>query len=128
MRVLVEEIGIHRDWRGVVFEPLEADALCAQRNVHVVITQPGVVRGNHRHRLGVETVVVYGPALVRFRDGEETTERMVTGSFPVRFTIAAGVSHAFQNIGDSPNLLVCFNTFFHDRQNPDTEPDVLIEG
>ncbi len=128
MQVLVDKIGIHRDRRGVVFEPLEPDALCAQRNVHVVISQPGVVRGNHRHRLGVETVVVYGPALVRFREGEETAEQVVADGTPVRFTIAAGISHAFRNIGDRPNLLVCFNTSFHDRENPDTEPDVLIEA
>lgn len=127
MRVIVDEIVIHRDQRGVVFEPLGPDALGAQRNVHVVLTEPGGVRGNHRHRLGVETVVVYGPALVRLRDGQETAERVVPDGGSARFTIPAGVSHAFKNIGDRPNLLVCFNTSVHDRHNPDMEPDVLIE-
>ena len=127
MRVIVDEIVIHRDRRGVVFEPLSPDALGAQRNVHVVLTEPGGVRGNHRHRSGVETVVVYGPALVRFKDGQEIAERVVADGGSARFTIPAGVSHSFKNIGDSPNLLICFNTSVHDRQNPDAEPDVLIE-
>lgn len=127
MRVIVDEVVIHRDRRGVVFEPLSAEALSVQRNVHVVLTEPGAIRGNHRHRLGMETVVVYGPALVRLRDGEEIAERVVEGGGPVRFTIPAGVSHAFKNIGDGPNLLVCFNTSANDRQDPDAEREVLIE-
>ncbi len=127
MRAIVDEIVIHRDKRGVVFEPLSSDVLGAQRNVHVVLTEPGSIRGNHRHRLGMETVVVYGPALVRLRDGQEIAERVVADGGSARFTIPQGVSHAFKNIGDRANLLVCFNTSVHDRNNPDTEPDVLIE-
>lgn len=128
MRVIADEIVMHRDRRGVVFEPLSPDALRAQRNVHVVLTEPGETRGNHRHRLGIETVVVYGPALVRLKDGEEIAEQVVSDGGSARFTIAAGVSHAFKNIGSGPNLLVCFNTSVHDRDNPDVEPDLLIEN
>ena len=127
MGVIVDEIVTHRDHRGVVFEPLGPDALGVQRNAHVVLTEPGFIRGNHRHRIGTEIVVVYGPALVRFRDGREIAERVVSDGDVARFTFPAGVSHAFKNIGDRPNLLVCFNTFVHDRNNPDTEPDDLIE-
>lgn len=127
MRVIVDEFVIHRDRRGVVFEPLSPDALSVQRNVHVVLTEPGSVRGNHRHSVGIETVAVCGPALVRLRDGLETADRVVAAGASARFTIQAGVSHAFKNIGDKPNLLVCFNTSVHDPHAPDTEPDILIE-
>jgi UDP-2-acetamido-2,6-beta-L-arabino-hexul-4-ose reductase len=127
MRAIVEEITIHQDQRGVIFEPLSPDALAAQHNVHVVLTEPGGIRGNHQHRLGTEIVTVYGPALVRLRDGEEIEERIVAEGCVVRFTIPTGVSHAFKNIGERSNLLICFNTEVHDQSNPDVVPDVLIK-
>ena len=55
------------DPRGFVFEPLEGEALIQQRNVHVVVSRPGAVRGNHYHRVGTESLAVCGPALVRIR-------------------------------------------------------------
>jgi len=128
MRVTIEEITIHQDERGVVFEPISPDALTAQRNVHVVLTEPGGIRGNHRHQFGTEIVVVYGPALVRLRDGKEMEERILPQGCAFRFTISPGVSHAFKNIGERPNLLICFNTEVHDQNKPDVLPDVLIEG
>ncbi|MHC1725244.1 MAG: hypothetical protein AB9866_04400 [Syntrophobacteraceae bacterium] len=128
MRVIVEEIATYQDQRGAVFEPLGADALAAQRNVHVVLTEPGGIRGNHRHRFGTEIAVVYGPALVRLRDGVESEDRVVAEGRAVRFTITAGVSHAFKNIGDKPDLLICFNTEAHDKGDPDVISDVLIEA
>ena len=128
MRVIVEEITIHQDARGGVFEPIEADALAAQRNVHVVLTEPGGIRGNHHHRLGTEVVTVYGSAWVRLRDGEEIEDRVVAEGQALRFTIPAGVSHAFKNIGERPNFLICFNTEAHDRGEPDVVRDILIEG
>jgi UDP-2-acetamido-2,6-beta-L-arabino-hexul-4-ose reductase len=35
------------DKRGIIFEPIIADYLPDQKNAHVVITEPGAVRGNH---------------------------------------------------------------------------------
>ena len=49
MKALIEPIKTHRDARGCLFEPLADVELTAQRNVHVVITQPDEVRGNHCH-------------------------------------------------------------------------------
>ena len=40
----------------------------AQKNVHVVLTQPNEVRGNHVHRTAVETTSVVGPCLVRLKE------------------------------------------------------------
>jgi dTDP-4-dehydrorhamnose 3,5-epimerase-like enzyme len=128
MRVIAEEITAHRDERGEVFEPLGFEALASQRNVHVVLTKPGGVRGNHRHLYGAEIVTVYGAALVRLRDGDEIEDRVVAEGCVVRFTIPPGVSHAFKNIGEQPNLLICFNTEAHDKSDPDLVRDVLIES
>jgi dTDP-4-dehydrorhamnose 3,5-epimerase-like enzyme len=128
MRVAVDEIALRQDQRGAVFEPLDGDSLAAQRNVHVVLTEPGCIRGNHYHRKGTEVVTVHGPALVRLRDGEEIEDRVVGEGQALRFTIPPGVSHAVKNIGERPNLLIAFNTEAHDREEPDVVRDILIES
>jgi hypothetical protein len=60
MRVRVEPVGLQQDGRGSVFEPLEPDGLPRQRHVHVVVTEPGRVRGNHDHVHAMEVVTVQG--------------------------------------------------------------------
>lgn len=57
-RVTIEELELHADARGLVFEPAQPEHLAAQRNAHVVITQPGGIRGNHYHRHGSEITVI----------------------------------------------------------------------
>jgi dTDP-4-dehydrorhamnose 3,5-epimerase-like enzyme len=127
MRVIVDEIALHRDQRGVVFEPLDEARLATQRNVHVVLTERGCIRGNHYHRRGTEVITVYGPALVRLREGAELEDRIVAEGQALRFTIPPGISHAVKNTGDRPNLLIAFNTEVHNREAPDVVCDVLIE-
>jgi dTDP-4-dehydrorhamnose 3,5-epimerase-like enzyme len=68
VRVRIEPVIVHQDSRGSVFEPLDPERLPSQRNVHVVVTEPGRVRGNHYHIRGTEALTVQGPALVRIRD------------------------------------------------------------
>ncbi len=128
MRVTVDEVALHRDQRGVVFEPLDEARLVTQHNVHVVLTEPGRIRGNHYHRKGTEVVTVYGPALVRLREGTEIENTVVAEGQALRFTIPPGISHAVKNTGDRPNLLIAFNTEAHNREAPDVVRDVLIES
>ena len=47
MSVNYEKLNVIRDARGVVFEPLEGDKISGKKNAHVVMSGPGVVRGNH---------------------------------------------------------------------------------
>lgn len=124
----IESLPMHRDARGGVFEPLAPPDLAGQRNVHVVLTEPGAVRGNHYHRLGTEVLTVMGPALVRTRQGTEVTDTEVTAGEVVRFTIPPGVAHAIRNTGSSPVVLVSFNTELHDPRDPDVVREVLIDG
>ena len=58
MPVKIDRLTVHEDARGLVFEPLAPDLIAAQRNVHVVISGPGVVRGNHQHLKGTEIIAV----------------------------------------------------------------------
>ena len=122
----VEPLTVHGDARGSVFEPLGADALRGQRNVHVVVTEPGAVRGNHLHRRGTETLVIQGPALFRCREEGEVVDTEVPAGAVFRFTIPPGVAHALKNTGTAPNVAVSFVTEPHDPAAPDVVPVVLL--
>jgi quercetin dioxygenase-like cupin family protein len=71
----------------------------AHTHVHTVISQPGAIRGNHRH-------VPAGEAW--------------------RFAFPPGTAHAFKNTGSGPMLLVSFNTEAHDPARADAEREELI--
>jgi dTDP-4-dehydrorhamnose 3,5-epimerase-like enzyme len=125
-RVKVRKLKVHADARGAVFEPLEPELLQGWRNVHTVVTEPGGVRGNHRHLRGTEVTCVLGPVLVRYRGGDETQEMAVPAGEAWRFQFPPGTAHAFKNTGSKPQLLVSFNTELHDPSNPDVEREELI--
>jgi len=126
MKVLVEQLKVFADDRGSVFEPLMAEDFRLQRNAHVVISQPGVVRGNHYHQRGTEVVAVTGPSRVSFRERKVIRNIDVPDKKVYRFTIPPNVSHAIQNTGSESGLLMAFNTLEHDPENSDTVEDVLI--
>ncbi|MBW1898465.1 MAG: WxcM-like domain-containing protein [Deltaproteobacteria bacterium] len=126
MKVLVEQLNVFADDRGSVFEPLKSEAFKLQRNAHVVISLPGVVRGNHYHRFGTEVVAVKGPSRVCFRKGKAVRDVEVPDKKVFRFTIPPNISHAIQNTGKESGILMAFNTIAHDPENSDTVEDVLI--
>ena len=128
MSVVMEETNVHSDSRGFVFEPIVEDSLQHQHNAHVVISQPGAVRGNHYHLNGTEMIAVMGPALVRIKEDDKIRDIEIPSQRVYRFIIPAMIPHAVKNTGDQPNILVAFNTFAHDPHNPDVVQDVLIEG
>jgi UDP-2-acetamido-2,6-beta-L-arabino-hexul-4-ose reductase len=127
MPVTIDKLKIIADERGVVFEPLSADCLPDQKNVHVVINQPGAVRANHYHLAGTETVVVEGQSLVRIQEGNKIRDIVVSSREVYRFIIPAKTPHAIKNIGDQPNVLIAFNTVSHDPDKPAIVQKVLIE-
>ncbi|HEU4642517.1 MAG TPA: cupin domain-containing protein [Gemmatimonadaceae bacterium] len=122
----VEPVTVHADARGIVLEPATPGMLPGQRNVHLVTSAPGAIRGNHYHERGTEVAVVVGPALVRLRESGVVRDVDVPAGAAWRFTIPPRVSHAFQNTGDRPMVLVAFNTVEHDPAAPDVFRDVLI--
>ena len=126
--VTVEKVVLFQDQRGYVFEPINESELGAQHNTHVVLTEPGHVRGNHYHQRGSETLVVVGPALVRYREGGVVRDVELAPGQAARFIIPPGIPHAFKNTGDRPMILVAFNTVVHDRAHPDTVAERLIEA
>jgi dTDP-4-dehydrorhamnose 3,5-epimerase-like enzyme len=124
--VRIETIKTHRDPRGAVFEPLNDAELAAQRNVHVVLTGPREVRGNHVHAHAVETTTVVGPCLVRLKEAGAIRDVEVPSGETWRFTIPPGVVHAYRNTGTSTMVLVSFSTRLHDPSGGDTRREEIL--
>ena len=117
----------HSDVRGMVFEPLETESLNTQENCHVVISEPGVIRGNHYHLKGTETIAIAGPALLRFKEGTDISDVEIPAEQVYKFIIPPEVAHAIKNTGEKVNILVAFNTHAHNPQNSDVITAILIE-
>ncbi len=123
---LIETVRTHRDARGGVFEPLNDAELAGQRNVHVVLTRPNEVRGNHVHQTAVEMTSVVGPCLVRLKEAGGVRDVEVPAGEIWRFTIPPGVVHAFRNTGDEVMVLVSFSTRPHDPAGSDTVREQIL--
>jgi dTDP-4-dehydrorhamnose 3,5-epimerase-like enzyme len=122
----LQSVKIHRDARGTLFEPLTDAELLNQKNVHVVLTQPGEVRGNHTHRTAVETTTVVGPCLVRLKEEGIVRDLLVPAGEILRLTIPPGVVHAYRNTGDAAMVMVSFSTILHDPTGADTLREQIL--
>jgi dTDP-4-dehydrorhamnose 3,5-epimerase-like enzyme len=125
-RVVVQSVKTHRDARGSLFEPLTDAELERQKNVHVVLTRPNEVRGNHVHRTAVETTSVVGPCLIRLKEAGTLRDLEVPEGETWRLTIPPGVVHAFRNTGQSVMMLVSFSTNLHDPGGSDTLREQIL--
>jgi UDP-2-acetamido-2,6-beta-L-arabino-hexul-4-ose reductase len=124
--VVIQRLRRATDARGYVYEPLTAAELPAQRNVHVVMSHPGEVRGNHYHPLGREITTVSGPARVRFKQSGRIETHDVPDGETWRFEFPPGVVHAIQNTGTTPLVIVSFNTLPHDPANPSVVREAIL--
>ena len=125
-RVAVQTVKTHRDARGSLFEPLSDAELAGQKNVHVVLTQPNEVRGNHVHQNAVEITSVAGPCLIRLKEEGEIRDLDVPAGEIWRLTIPPGVVHAFRNTGEGVMVLVSFSTQVHDPTGGDTRREQIL--
>lgn len=124
--LIIEPLELVQDARGWVLEPLDELGLVGKRNVHIVWTEPGAVRGNHYHLKTTEVFVVIGPALVRVRENDLLRDITVPDRTAMRFTIPPGLPHAIRNTGTQPMILISFTNQPHDRAHPDTLAHLLI--
>ena len=124
--VTIKPLVLHKDQRGVVFEPVTPLEIESCRNIHVVLSHPGVVRGNHYHRIGSETAAVEGPALVRYQQDGEVKDCKVPSKEVWQFRFPPGIAHAIQNTGIADTVIVAANTHPHDPEHPDTCSKILI--
>jgi dTDP-4-dehydrorhamnose 3,5-epimerase-like enzyme len=123
---LIETVGTYRDARGALFEPVDDTHLADKRNAHVVLTEPGFVRGNHYHRVGTEIAVVTGPAQVRLKEAGVLRDLEVPAGETWRFTIPPGVTHAYRNPGPGTMFLIGFNSERHDPAAPDMVREEIL--
>jgi dTDP-4-dehydrorhamnose 3,5-epimerase-like enzyme len=127
MTVHWEPVTIHKDQRGWVFEPLNEDHFINQKNAHVVLTEPGAIRGNHYHQHGTEIIAICGPALVRFRDDNQIEDVQIPADEAYRFSFPPGIAHTIQNTGNKPNITIAFNSRAHACTQKETDKDILIQ-
>ena len=126
MKVKIDRLNTHADIRGIVFEPIEKESIFVQLNSHVVISEPDVIRGNHYHLCGTETIAVVGPALLRFREGNDIYDFEVPSKQVYKFVIPPKVAHAIKNTGQKDNILIAFNTVAHNSKKPDVVSEILM--
>ena len=126
LKTHIEKVATHADGRGSLFEPVDAAQIAATRNVHVVLTAPGAVRGNHRHIVGTEISVVCGPALVRLKEDGVVHDIEVPAGENWQFTVPPGVTHAYRNPGPGMMLLIGFNSQLHDAGTPDMVREEIL--
>lgn len=123
---VLQPVKTHRDARGALFEPLSDAELASQRNVHVVLTEPHEVRGNHVHHTATETTTVVGPCLIRLKESGVIRDIEVAAGEICRLVIPPGVVHAYRNTGDATMLLVSFSTQLHDPSGADTQREQIL--
>ena len=128
MNVKIHQLKTNEDKRGIVFEPIENESINIQQNSHVVISKPGIIRGNHFHLYGTETLAVMGPALLRFKEADEILDFEVPIEQVYKFVIPPKVTHAIKNIGEKDNILIAFNTVTHNPENPDVISEILMDS
>src|ERR1700742_3317060 len=125
-RATFQPVKTFRDPRGTLFEPLTDDELHAQKNVHVVLTQPNEGRGNHFNKTAVETTTVVGPCLIRLKEESAVRDIQVAEGELLRLTIPPGVVHSFRNTGSSAMVMVSFSTNLHDPHGADTQREQIL--
>ena len=126
MKVNIDQVKTLSDLRGIVFEPIDNHKINSQKNIHIVISEPGAVRGNHYHLRGTETLAVVGPVLIRFKEKDELQDFEVPSGQVYKFTIPPKVAHAIKNIGDKPSVLAAFNTVENNPQKPDQVMEIIL--
>ena len=127
MKVKIDQLKTYSDLRGLVFEPIEQEPIHFQKNSHVVISGPGVVRGNHYHLKGTETLAVMGPALLRFKEADDIYDVEVPSKQVYQFIIPPTVAHAIKNTGKKDNVLIAFSTVAHNLRKPDVMSEILMD-
>ena len=126
LKTRIETVPTHADPRGSLFEPVDAAQIAGSRNVHVVLTAPGCVRGNHRHVVGTEISVISGPALVRLKEDGRIHDIEVPAGENWRFTVPPGVTHAYRNSGPGTMVMIGFNSELHDSVSPDVVREEIL--
>jgi len=113
-KICIEELSSYGDGRGPSYSvPDRAlEYLGRVKNVHFAMSNPGAVRGNHRHLRRREALVAFpgSPWALVWDEGEGSAplERSFDGSQAVLVLLETGAAHAIRNDGQQPLwIMVC---------------------
>lgn len=128
----VERLDDRDDGRGWAFylPTGTLDWLGGVAEVHLVAARPGAVRGNHLHRRRREVIVVRssGPWELAWRPpGGDAARRTFREPGAVLLAVEPETPHAVKNLGDEELIIVSCTAGRHDPDDPDTEPELLLE-
>ena len=121
------------DERGWLIEVLggELPEGCEEfGQLHVSVSYPGKVRGNHYHTRKVEWFCVpAGQGLLLLKDQEtgETQEVIMGVNNLKTIKIQPGTIHAIKNIGEDDMVLIVYANESFDPEDPDTYYEQILE-
>jgi UDP-2-acetamido-2,6-beta-L-arabino-hexul-4-ose reductase len=123
MELKIKELDLKEDDRGIFAEILKGDEIRDKiKEVLLVVSKPGVIRGNHHHTKKIEWIcLIKGKAKFLYIDNKTGERReFVIDNKPTIIETPLNVAHAIKNIGeDDLYLLELSNHIFAD------DPDIF---
>jgi mannose-6-phosphate isomerase-like protein (cupin superfamily) len=99
---------VERDEEGGWLFSFPEDVDIDLKSLHIVVTEPGQIRGNHVHPTRVEYLFFFGGRGVFAWEEKGNIREVDVGESGHLIKIAAGTKHAFQNTGEAPAyILAC---------------------
>jgi UDP-2-acetamido-2,6-beta-L-arabino-hexul-4-ose reductase len=123
MKLEISKVNVKIDERGLLAEMVKKGKLNGEiKEVLLITSRPGVVRGNHYHKSKDEVLcIIKGRAKFVYEDIRtgKRKELTVSGKVPVVIRTPKNVAHAIKNIGkEDLYLLEISNQIYEEK--PDT--------
>lgn len=94
------------------------------QEVHCTTLSPGMIRGNHYHKVRIEFILVYfwDDCQIAWDEGEGTPIQVAnfSGAGAIAITVESLHSHAVKNTGAREIVIVALSDFLYSVENPDT--------
>ncbi len=121
MRLRIKELDAKMDERGIFAEILKSSEIKAQvKEVLLIVSKPGVVRGNHYHKKKVEWLcLMKGKGKFLYIDNKTGARKeVIIDNKPTIIETPLNVAHAIKNVGkDDLYLLEISNHLY--AETPD---------
>jgi dTDP-4-dehydrorhamnose 3,5-epimerase len=127
-----------RGWLAELFRYDEINPAHHPLMAYISSSEPGVTRGPHEHADQTDFFCFIGPTTFKVRvwdnrKDSETFNHVMTvvagGENPITALIPAGVVHAYQNVGDTPGLVInCPNRLYMGVGKQEPVDEIRYEG
>jgi dTDP-4-dehydrorhamnose 3,5-epimerase-like enzyme len=128
----VIELELETDQRGWTIDPIlhEDFVKSPVENIHIVNLKPGIVRGNHYHKVKTEYICLVG-GLVRIviknEEMHEEFETTLDCEDPKLITVLPYTIHAVKNVGKHTVYLLCYSNMPYSPEDRDVYRKVILE-